>query len=112
MFVDEKQQGEPQTAEQANRKLKLSEAIRIGAAKRPQAVGKYFKDGASCALGAAYEAVTGKYVESGSGGLPNMIKWFEDHFEMDDWRGMDITERNDRGVSREQIADWLESQGY
>src|ERR1700741_3225132 len=39
--------------------LKLSEAMRIGARLRPQCSGYLFNNGASCALGAAYEAVYG-----------------------------------------------------
>lgn len=41
--------------------MRLSEAIRKGAELRPQYHGWYFGDGASCALGAAYEAVAGRY---------------------------------------------------
>lgn len=36
--------------------MKLSDAIRLGAMLRPQAVGELFKDGGSCAIGAAIEA--------------------------------------------------------
>lgn len=37
--------------------MKLSEAIRLGAMLRPQGFGHVLKDGRSCALGAAYEAI-------------------------------------------------------
>jgi hypothetical protein len=36
--------------------VKLSDAIRLGAMIRPQAHGRFFRDGNSCALGAALEA--------------------------------------------------------
>ena len=36
--------------------MRLSEAIRLGAMIRPQAVGRAFRHGRSCALGAALEA--------------------------------------------------------
>lgn len=37
--------------------MKLSEAIRLGAMLRPQGFGAYIRDGRSCALGAAREAI-------------------------------------------------------
>jgi hypothetical protein len=39
------------------KQLQLSEAIRLGAMLRPQGLGAYLRDGKSCALGAALEAV-------------------------------------------------------
>lgn len=41
----------------------LSDAIRIGAAIRPQGFNYLFYDGKSCAKGAAIEALTGEYCE-------------------------------------------------
>lgn len=38
----------------------LAEAMRKGAALRPQCFGSYFWQGASCAIGAAYEGATGR----------------------------------------------------
>lgn len=95
-------------------KLKLSDAIRIGAKLRPQCECELFADGGSCALGAAYEGITGQTCESheysrvinafpalrrvSGGGMNNL--------------GFSISSRNDSGETREQIADWLESQGH
>lgn len=44
--------------------VKLSEAIREGAKLRPQAFGAFFKNGGSCAEGAAAEAVGCAYNEN------------------------------------------------
>lgn len=92
--------------------LKLSQAMRIGARMRPQTrAGCLFVDGASCALGAAYEGLTGKTcgtseyhkvrqafpAVNGKDGLNNL--------------GFQIARKNDRGWTREAIADWLESKG-
>lgn len=41
--------------------MRLSEAIRLGALLRPKAIGYFFKDGASCAQGAALEATGTRY---------------------------------------------------
>lgn len=121
MFVDEKQQGEAKTAEQANRSF--SAAIRAGCLlSRPTSdVGAIswvtFSHGGchACVLGAAFLGYTGtndknKYfsvtemflerLQSVSGGLPNGVL-------MDAQR---LYEHG--GKTREQVADWLESQGY
>jgi len=105
MFVDEKAAGEAQTAEQKNRKLKLSEAIRIGARLRPQCRETFFWRGASCALGAAAEAIGGYTDER----FPT--DWESFFGAPDDIIGQVIV-RNDCGHTRERIADWLESNGY
>lgn len=96
--------------------LKLSEAIRIGAALRPQSHFCMFdKEGGSCVQGAAAEAL----------GFPFTL----DYREMEKIRPLlmaafgvsgdvlsDMQMRNDvmGGMmwSRERIADWLESKGY
>lgn len=92
--------------------LKISEAMRIGARLRPQARGLYFTEGSSCALGAAYEGVTGKYHEAGADFEgPSMVDWFKSYFGVGHELGLDIAIRNDEGQTREQIADWLEAQG-
>lgn len=90
--------------------LKLSEAIRIGARLRPQQTnGRYMNDGKSCALGAAYEAVTGRYDEN-----TGLIPWFQSQYSRLDMLriGAAIMLRNDRGESRESIADWLQGIGF
>lgn len=108
MFVEEKTQGEPQPVKFGT--LKLSKAIRIGAALRPhQCRGVFFGHGGSCAMGAAYEAITGKTLKEGSTDgsfLRGVVPGFDDY-----GLRFSIAERNDKGESREQIAEWLESQG-
>ncbi len=37
--------------------MPLSQAIRLGATLKPQAFGFFYKDGGSCAMGAAYDAI-------------------------------------------------------
>lgn len=96
--------------EQGVGKLKLSAAIRIGAQMTTQCSRVYVDmQGGACAIGAAYVAEKGYYPAS----------WNPDDFI--DWRRtkglpqsllMEVYQRNDRGESREQIADWLEAQGY
>lgn len=119
MFVEHKEIGEAQEA--PAKVLKLSEAIRIGARIRPQCFGKFFRDGESCALGAAYEAGIGRALEYG--GFPECFSDLERKFPMihelvPSVRGgvdrlyMEIAARNDQKESRESIADWLEAQGY
>ena len=91
--------------------LKLSEAIRIGAKLRSQCTGRMFARGGSCALGAAYEAVFGYPGENVAEGA---IKKIREHFSIPYFDLVTEVgiERNDAGWSREQIADWLEGQGY
>ena len=85
--------------------MKLSEAIRMGAKLRPQARGEYFTDGGSCAVGAAWEVVTGetrlpvsfprkKVAERLGIGDPELITI--------------IANKNDgENLTREEIADWV-----
>lgn len=108
MFVEHKEAVE--ITEAPAKVLKLSEAMRIGAKIRPQTKHFWHKDGKSCALGAAYEAMAGRPSSSGTD--------FRDHKKMNEWfpcmpsMQTKIHERNDDlGWTREQIADWLESQG-
>lgn len=118
MFVEEKTQGEPQTAEQANRKLKLSEAIRIGARLTEQMKGDQFMrevNGScrTCAIGAALVGFAGSVEEAlrlrfKSYGADLAVK----KFGLSDEEVMRISnayERSER--SREEVADWLEAQG-
>ena len=84
------------------RELKLSEAMRIGAALRPQCYGNYFIDGRSCAIGAAWE---------GFGFSPpkdslTITVWWSNH------KWPNVIALNDHTCwTREAIADWLERQG-
>jgi len=86
--------------------LKLSEAIRIGARMRPQCRGTFFREGGSCALGAAVEAKEGHPTL-------NFDQNWESYFGAPMKIMEEVTWMNDRSnFSREQIADWLEAQGY
>lgn len=105
MFVDEKAKGEVQVPKLGT--LKLSEAIRIGAKKRQQTVGLFFYEGKSCALGAAMEGSGSKYREGW-----NPWDLVETRFGINYSFSAKISAMNDRGESRESIADWLESQGH
>lgn len=84
--------------------LRLSEAIRRGAKIRPQCKHYYEYKGASCALGAAAEAVWG---DRGAGWPERFIDEFGITLELFHLIGA----KNDSGMTREQVADWLESQG-
>lgn len=108
MFVEtqERPAGEPAKVGT----LKLSEAMRIGAAKRPQGFGLVFSQGKTCALGAAiegygYDISTIPLDQWWS--LPEVAPW-EKNRELCE----SIVDRNDFGkMTREKIADWLESKG-
>ena len=89
--------------------LKLSEAIRAGAKLRPQGFGATFKDGKSCAVGAAYEAVTGL---TSWPQHEEVYSFLSRHFGVPySLLRRDVCEKNDSRETREQIADWLEAQG-
>src|SRR5215469_3036791 len=70
----------------------LSEAIREGATHRPKGRGAFFGTGVfgmgddevlcSCAMGAAYEAVTG-YASQGESNFPPVVPVLEAHFPLD-----------------------------
>lgn len=91
---------------------KLSEAIRIGSKIRPQCYGYLFKDGASCALGAAWEGLGNDPVEGG----PKNPAYNAVYNALYARFGSDVCytveSRNDAGASREAVAHYLESQGY
>ena len=93
--------------------MKLSEAIREGAKLRPQCKGAFYSTNdqgvvSSCALGAAYEAVTGE--------LPHapLIDWHDvpNFPELPSTIETRIIAMNDSGRTREEIADILASEGY
>jgi hypothetical protein len=97
--------------------LRLSDAIRIGAKLRPQCTYEPFdKVGRSCALGAAYEATFGRTgdVMEVYGTLPYRYPALLRQLPSSTKDIMsEIFERNDQWHNtREQIADWLEAQGY
>lgn len=86
---------------------KLSQAIRLGATFRPQCNGSYFNNGRSCAIGAAYEAITGLTdVEDGIVG-----RVLNTRFQLPENMLSRVVFRNDCGETREEISDWLEGQG-
>lgn len=86
--------------------LKLSEAIRIGAKIRPQNHHGLLYDGyGTCALGSAAEA-RGWNLSM----RINVQKAFLTDVGVDLWN--QIGQRNDTGSTREEIADWLQAQGY
>jgi hypothetical protein len=101
--------------------MKLSEAIRAGAVKCPQTTGTYYRDGATCALGAAYEGAFGQMPATGYLSVyerlvalfPALRTPYDGDGDSESWDLRDaIMHRNDSlGWTREQIADWLESQG-
>ena len=108
MFVEHKEAVEITPA----KVLKLSEAIRIGAKIRPKCTGTFFREGRSCALGAAMEAL----------GIASTDQQWMVYETVAPRLGIPIHlahaigARNDgwngRAHTREQIADWLEGQGY
>lgn len=87
--------------------LKLSEAIRIGASKRGQCTGRFFKDGRSCALGAALEGRGIAYAEEDWMVYETVSPLLGITYTL----AQEISLKNDTGWSRERIADWLESRG-
>lgn len=109
MFVEHKEALE--VTEAPVRITKLSQAMRIGCLMRPPTkVGArvYFDKCGSCALGAAYQALTGKCTQEhrigdkliALLGLPYNIPG-------------DASEFFETGAkTSEQVADWLEAQGY
>jgi hypothetical protein len=101
--------------------MKLSEAIREGAKLRPQAFGSYFnKNGRSCALGAAYEACTGeKNIDLSNptfwNAYPELLEMqrVDSPYESFSYLKSAILYLNDRAKwTREQIADFVEQQGF
>jgi hypothetical protein len=106
-FIDTEQRFAGEMQQKVGR-MRLSEAIRIGARIRPQCSQVYGDEyaGTSCAIGAAWEAVTGQN------------PWEVEPLKLDEILGRtragirsEIFSRNDSGESRESIADWLEAQG-
>lgn len=85
----------------------LSQAIRLGATFRPQCKLAFFKDGASCALGAALEAL-GFASEFANDGATVWL-WRRFNIKLNDLNN--VARLNDAGWTREAIASWLEAQG-
>jgi hypothetical protein len=101
MFVEHKEAVE--ITEAPAKTLRLSECIRIGAKMKPQGFESYDFQGRTCAIGAAMDAIGGNLSvlldmvgRSAFWHMHDQIVWKNDY---ERW-------------TREQIADWLESQGY
>lgn len=91
----------------AAKTLRPSEALRIGAALRPQCFNYFFKHGQSCALGAMYEGYGNPYDQHA---VCEISKFFKT-LPLDAGIVHYIASMNNAGVTREAIADWLELQG-
>lgn len=98
--------------------MRLSEAMRIGAAKRPQTCeGFYFDKGCSCALGAIYEA-SHSYNDDKTKALAIEATLIARYPELNNVvEGIMIINHiiyyNDTlGMNRDLIAGWLEERGY
>ena len=88
------------------KQLKPSQAIRIGAALTPKCIGTLFSNGRTCALGAMWVGYGNKIPDNGV----LSVGWYK-IYGINGYLAIEISHRNDIGVSREDIADWLEAQG-
>lgn len=121
MFVETKEAGEVQQA--PAKVLKLSEAMRIGAAVIPEA-----HSWCGCAIATAYYAITGRdfsqkaseymvldapFVSTTGYRRYKGVAWrFAEEFGFDPEITKKAESSHNLGMTRLQIADWLESQGY
>lgn len=108
MFVEHKEALE--VTEVPVKVMKLSEAIRIGAKMGPQIRGQYILENASCAFGAAALAMGGDsdfdlFILAGKLHSAEPLA-FACKYKIT------IAKANDRGWTREEIADALEQLGY
>lgn len=88
--------------------LKLSDAIRIGAKLRPQCFGVYATRYGTCAIGAALEA-TGRAPDQHCIAIEDVAGFFGITQNLI----VQVVGKNDVDhMTREEIADWLESIGY
>ena len=107
----------------------LAQAIRLGAARRPQCFGSYFDErGGSCALGAAYDGmyelprqekeqgeIVPRHLERLFHCLEDVVKRCPETGETADVHckkrlplgAMIVHLNDDHGWTREQIAEWL-----
>lgn len=109
--------------------MKLSEAIRLGAMLKPQAFGAVQRQGTTCAIGAAYDAIGALSKDDGDGmseedflvvcghlpllAAPNVQcpACSETPYGDDGSMCANIAHLNDwHRWTREQIADWVASQ--
>ena len=99
--------------------MKLSEAIMLGAALKPQGFGQILRDGKTCALGAAHDSLGLSFRCEYGGGceLENLYPFLMgQQFECPECGGGDrlafiiASHLNDRHKwSREKIAEWVAS---
>lgn len=106
MFLDEKPQGEVTVT--PAKTLKLSEAIRIGAQRTKQCRGHYIDGDRACVYGAAAIGMGGGVELAGL----LHVRSIEENRAFTRVHGRGIMLANDAGMSREQIADWLEEHGW
>jgi len=95
-------------------RIKLSEAIRIGARIRPQCSARWFDDdGNSCAAGAAAEGAGWKEEAEEYERENHAQPWhlLREKFGISEDMMEQMWRKNDSGESRESIADWLAAQG-
>lgn len=112
MFVktDERQFGE---VTEAPKVLKMSEAIRIGAAKVRECRAGFLggdPDLCGCAIGTAW--IGAGRTKDERFDLPNFHEAVCHQFGISGALFGEISYRHSCGESRESIADWLEGQGY
>ncbi len=92
----------------------LAHAMRVGAALRPQAREFYFEGDveiASCALGAVYEGITNEITHQPGYVIATIRETFPVlSLSISQLRSLfqEISWRNDAGMTREAIANWLE----
>jgi hypothetical protein len=105
------EQERPLTLEEKAKLFPLSFWMRLGAKMKPQCFGAIAKDGGSCAIGAALDAVGISLTHDVS-----FFRFFPCLYDRITPKVNLIGEiafRNDsERMTREQIADWLESIGY
>lgn len=109
--------------------MKLSEAIREGAKLRPQTHRRYWQPNGSCALGAAVEATKGSVAASSVSirehlnevwqGLRDTYKYcpvdccrWQRHEALYDVPAIVVHLNDDHDWTREEIADWVEKEGF
>jgi len=104
MFVEHKEAGE--VTEIQTKPASLSQAIRLGCKLAPKQISGVYVDsnGGACAMGAAFLALGIDY----RCGWDQVVKRFGLPWLLHN----DIAALNDKGQTRESIADWLEAQGY
>jgi hypothetical protein len=101
--------------EQDSAQMKMSMALRLGAALRHKCIGEWYSpDGGSCALGAMYEATfMEKKIDGGA--LIARFPQLDEKIQRPDGIVESligaIHHLNDSGWSRESIANWLERRG-